>query len=49
MIVICRMTWWTVSEGMSDHEVSLAWIHVYGAGYRFMEFDPAHDVTVRKV
>lgn len=47
LIVMCWMTWWTVSEGMSDHEVYLAWMHVYGAGYRFMEFDPAHDVTVR--
>jgi hypothetical protein len=46
LIVMCWMTWWAVSEGMSDHEVYLAWMHVYGAGYRFMEFDPAHDVTV---
>ena len=47
LIVMCWMTWWTVSEGMADHEVYLAWMHVYGVGYRFMEFDPAHDVTVR--
>ena len=47
LIVMCWITWWTVSEGMSDHEVYLAWMHVYGVGYRFMEFDPAHDVTVR--
>ena len=47
LIVMCWMTCWTVSEGMSDHEVYLAWMHVYGVGYRFMEFDPAHDVTVR--
>jgi hypothetical protein len=47
LIVKCWMTWWTDSEGMSDHEVYLAWMHVYGVGYRFMEFEPAHDVTAR--
>lgn len=47
LIVMCWLTWWTVSEGMSDHEVYLAWMHVYGAGYRFMEFDPTHDVAVK--
>ena len=47
LIVMCRMTWWTVSEGMPDHAVCLAWMHGHGAGYPFMEFDPAHDMTVR--
>ncbi|MEI6644029.1 MAG: hypothetical protein WCL10_18570 [Novosphingobium sp.] len=47
LIVMCWLTWWTVSEGMSDHEVYLAWMHVYGVGYRFMEFDPRHDVAVK--
>lgn len=47
VIVTSWMTWWTVSSGMTDHEVYLAWMRVYAAGYRFMEFDPAHDVAVK--
>lgn len=30
---------------MTDHEVYLAWMQVYAAGYHFMEFDPKHDVN----
>ena len=47
LIVVCWLTWWTVSGGMSGHEVYLAWMRAYAAGYRFMEFDPAKDVALR--
>jgi hypothetical protein len=47
LIVVGWLTWWTVSGGMSDHEVYLAWMRAYAAGYRFMEFDPTKDVALR--
>ncbi len=47
LIVTCWMIWWTVSAGMTDHEVYLAWMRAYAAGYHFMEFDPTHDVSVQ--
>jgi type IV conjugative transfer system coupling protein TraD len=47
LVVVCWLTWWMVSGGMSDHEVYLAWMRAYAAGYHFMEFDPAKDVALR--
>lgn len=45
-LVISWTSWWTVSAGLTDHEVYLVWMRIYAAIYGFMEFDPAKQVTL---
>ena len=37
---IAGMTYWMLSEGLSDHERYLVWMRIYAAIYGFMELDP---------
>lgn len=36
-----------VTSTLTDHQVYLAWMHVYASGYAFMEFDPAKLVELK--
>jgi len=45
-LVISWTSWWTISAGLTDHEVYLVWMRVYAAIYGFMEFDPAKRITL---
>ncbi|MFN7101001.1 MAG: type IV secretion system DNA-binding domain-containing protein [Pseudorhizobium sp.] len=45
-LVISWTSWWTISAGLTDHEVYLVWIRIYAAIYGFMEFDPAKRITL---
>ncbi|OYZ12597.1 MAG: conjugal transfer protein TraD [Novosphingobium sp. 28-62-57] len=47
LLVISWTNWWTLSAGLSDHEVYLVWMRVYGQIYAFMEFDPATEVELK--
>lgn len=37
---IAGMTYWMLSDGLSDHERYLVWMRIYAAIYGFMELDP---------
>lgn len=37
---IAGMTYWMLSDGLSDHERYLVWMRIYAAIYSFMELDP---------
>ncbi len=37
---IAGVTWWMLSDGLSDHERYLVWMRIYAAIYGFMELDP---------
>lgn len=43
---ISGASWWTISSGLTDHEVYLVWMRIYAAIYGFMEFDPAKQVAL---
>ncbi|NLR41738.1 type IV secretion system DNA-binding domain-containing protein, partial [Novosphingobium sp. ERW19] len=45
-LVISWTSWWTISAGLTDHEVYLVWMRIYAAIYGFMEFDPAKRITL---
>ncbi len=45
-LVISWTSWWTISAGLSDHEVYLVWMRIYAAIYGFMEFDPAKRIAL---
>src|SRR3546814_11342708 len=36
-----------VTSTLTDHQVYLAWMHVYASGYAFMEFDPGKLVELK--
>jgi hypothetical protein len=44
--VVGGMSWWLLSEGLSDHERYLVWMRIYAAIYGFMEFDPAKLINL---
>lgn len=41
------LSYWEVTTSLSDYQVYLVWMHVYAAGYGFMEFDPGKLVALR--
>lgn len=43
---ISGASWWTISSGLTDHEVYLVWMRVYAAIYGFMEFDSTKQVAL---
>ena len=45
-ICISWSSWWTVSSGMTDHEIYLVWMRVYASIYGYMEFDPAKQIAL---
>jgi type IV conjugative transfer system coupling protein TraD len=45
-IVIAWTSWWTISEGLSAHEVYLVWMRIYAAIYGFMEFDAEKKIAL---
>jgi len=45
-LVISGASWWTLSAGLSDHEVYLVWMRIYAAIYGFMEFDPTKRIAL---
>lgn len=45
-LVISWTSWWTISAGLTDHEVYLVWMRIYVAIYGFMEFDPAKRIAL---
>lgn len=45
-VVLSWTFWWTLSGGLSDHEVYLVGIRAYAAFYTFMEFDPAKQIAL---
>lgn len=47
LLVISWTSWWTLSAGLSDHEVYLIWMRIYGQIYGFMEFDPAKQIALK--
>lgn len=47
LLVISWTSWWTLSAGLSDHEVYLIWMRLYGQIYAFMEFDPAKQIALK--
>ena len=47
LLVISWTSWWTLSAGLSDHEVYLVWMRIYGQIYGFMEFDPAKQIALK--
>ena len=41
------LSYWEVSSSLTDYQVYLVWMHVYAAGYGFMEFDPGKLVELK--
>ena len=48
-VTLLGTAWWTLSGGLSDHEVYLVWMRCYAAIYGFMEFDPAKQAVLETV
>jgi len=46
-IVTAWLSYWEVTSSLTDHQIYLAWMHLYASGYAFMEFDPAKLVELK--
>ncbi len=46
-LLISLTSWWTLSNGLSDHETYLVGMKLYAAIYGFMEFDPGKLVALK--
>ena len=47
LLLAAWLSYWEVSTSLSDYQVYLVWMHVYAAGYGFMEFDPGKLVELK--
>jgi type IV conjugative transfer system coupling protein TraD len=45
-LVALGTCYWEVRSSLTDHQVYLAWMHIYASLYAFMEFDPAKQVNL---
>jgi type IV conjugative transfer system coupling protein TraD len=46
-IIAAWLSYWEVTSALSDHQMYLAWMHLYATGYAFMEFDPAKLIELK--
>src|SRR5262245_14968730 len=46
-IVAAWLSYWEVTTALTDHQIYLAWMHLYASGYAFMEFDPGKLVELK--
>lgn len=46
-IVTAWLSYWEVTSVLTDHQIYLAWMHLYASGYAFMEFDPGKLVELK--
>jgi len=47
LLLAAWLSYWEVTTSLSDYQVYLVWMHVYAAGYGFMEFDPGKLVELK--
>lgn len=46
-MVTAWLSYWEVTSALTDHQIYLAWMHLYASGYAFMEFDPGKLVELK--
>ena len=46
-IVAAWLSYSEVTTALTDHQIYLAWMHLYASGYAFMEFDPGKLVELK--
>lgn len=46
-MVAAWLSYWEVTSALTDHQIYLAWMHLYASGYAFMEFDPGKLVELK--
>jgi len=46
-VVSAWLCYLEVTSALSDHQMYLAWMHLYASGYAFMEFDPGKLVELK--
>lgn len=47
LLLAAWLSYWEVSSSLTDYQVYLVWMHVYAAGYGFMEFDSGKLVELK--